>query len=371
MHQKSEYSSKPLIVVGESPHRILYLANRFVLEFSDDGGQTWFTLPGTENGLDSDENQQIILHDYDYPIRTMRTYRSYGLGELAESSPALLHTGITNYTVKHLCYQILDVQSTYPLAPELASQEVTLPGFQCQIAHRELRAIPMRKFDDMRDARQEFENQAENWIFETNLLHGFSFALQFRGAQCEGEPGGFLWKIVPTEKSATTSSRLPTWSANSLSDFSNNAMAISDFVMQAQQRVSRGLMHREPIASLAYWVREVLEKHFDGSTAAQTKLNVSQNLWSEIGKLASTHDWREGRKVLDITGSLTYEQTMFLLMACRFLLYRLAMVEAGNQPSDLLTKAGLETVASQEIAKSRNSASKGPAFPANTKLEPR
>lgn len=354
MHRKSDYSSELLIVVGESPNRILYLANRFVLESSDDGGQTWFTLPGTENGISPDENQKIVLHDYDYPISTMRTYRSYGLGESAENSPTLLHTGDTNYTVRYLCYQILDVQSTYPLAPDLASHNVTIPGFHCQIFQRELRAQSTISFTDMRVARQQFEDEAKKWIFESSLLNGFSFALQFRGAQCDGEPGGFLWQIVPTEKSDSTSARIPNWFAKSLSSFSNNSMTVTEFVIRVQERLNRGLMRREPIASLAYWEREVLESHFGGSVEAQSQLHVSQNLWSKIGRLASTHDWRDGRKVSDLTQSLAFEQTMFLLVSCRLLLYRVAMVEGGEPPGDLLTIDNVKTIALREIVRWNN-----------------
>lgn len=142
MHANSEHANKPLIVVGEAPHRVLYIANRFVVEFSDDGGLTWVTSPGTENGIETDESQRATLSDYDYPVQFQRLYRTYGLGELAETSPALLHTEKTDYQVIQLWYEILDVPSRRSIADALSEHAVVLSHFKCAVSGRRLTATP-------------------------------------------------------------------------------------------------------------------------------------------------------------------------------------------------------------------------------------
>jgi len=352
MHAKSEYASKPLIVVGISPNRVLYVAHRIVLEFSDDGGLTWVTLPGTENGIELDEVQRATLYDQDYPIQFRRCYRTYGLGELAETSPALLHTEPTNYTVIELLYEVLDVPSLHPLGVVLAAHSVTLSGFDCSISGRSLVAAPRQEFSDMRVARRQFEKVAERWILEAETLGGHAFALQFRGAKCKGSLSGVLWQIIPTPRSEQHSVQMPTQSVEYLFRPTDTEVNITDFLRKVRERIRRGLLNREPIASLAYWEREVLESYFGGAEKASYKLNVSRKLWTEIGRLAALHDWREGRKITeDLTGSyLTYAEIMFLVVACRLLLHRLAIAETGRRPVSSLTQNMVRELVEREIA---------------------
>ncbi len=153
MHARSEYAGRPLIVAGHVPHRVLYIANRVVIEYSDDGGATWVTWPGTENGLETDEAQKAVVQDYDFPFLFSRCYRTYGLGELAATSPALLHTEPTQYRVDELHYAILDVPSPRRLSEVLPTQSVALPTFSCEISGRAVVARPEVEFDDVRAAR--------------------------------------------------------------------------------------------------------------------------------------------------------------------------------------------------------------------------
>ena len=338
MHARSEYAGRGLIAVGESPHRVLYTANRVVVEFSDDGGVTWVTWPGTENGIETDKSQQAMLSDYDYPIQFRRSYRTYGLGELAETSPALLHTEPTDYRVLELHYEILDVASPHALAEALSNHVVLLPGFMCSISERSLTATPKHAYDDVRLARREFEDQAEHWRFEAETLGGYGFALQFRRSQCEGSPGGALWQIIPTARSESIMSLKPP-PIDRLLTPTGDPVATTDVVRQMRERLNRGLLQREPIASLAFWQHQVLEAHFDGKVKACAALNVSSNLWTEIGRLAARHDWREGRKV---GGSLAdpplhRRDSLFLSTGCGQLLHRLALAESGAIPLVQLT----------------------------------
>ncbi|MHB8438545.1 MAG: hypothetical protein ACYDD4_05205 [Acidimicrobiales bacterium] len=252
MHARSEYASRRLIVVGESPRRVLYVANRIVVEFSDDGGLTWVTWPGTENGIETDEAQQAVLSDYDYPIQFRRSYRTYGLGELAETSPALLHTEPTDYRVVELHYEILDVPSPHVVAKTLCNHVVGLPGFACSISGRSLTAMPIDAYDDVRIARREFEDQAEHWRFEAETLGGHGFGLQFRRSQCEGSPGGVLWQIIPTTRSEATTSHIGPPPIDRLFVPAGDPVATTDVMRQMRERLNRGLLQREPIASLAY-----------------------------------------------------------------------------------------------------------------------
>jgi hypothetical protein len=352
MHARSEYADRPLIVVGETPRRILYLANRFVVEFSDDGGLTWVTWPGTEDGIETDELQRAILNDYDYPIQFQRLYRTYGLGELAETSPMLLHTEDTNYRVMLLRYEALDVPSPRRLADMLAEHAVTLPSFTCFISARVLLAEPRQRFDDMRVARQKFEQEADEWLLEAETLGGFGLALQFRGAQCEGSPGGALWQIIPTPRSAPTSAQIGAPPVDHLLDPVGEPVGMTEVVRHVRDRVRRASLHREPIASLAYWQREVLESHFGGRQQACSALNISSNLWTEIGRLSARHDWREGRKVVSELSDppLHRRELLLLTVACRHLLHRLAVAETGALPSTHLTLEAVKDVAEQEFA---------------------
>lgn len=350
LHARSAYAQKPLIVVGQSPNRILYVANRVVIEYSDDGGTSWLTWPGTENGIETDEAQQAKLYDYDFPLQFRRFYRTYGLGELAETSPALLHVEPTDYVVQELHYQIIDLPSLRRLSDTLPEQALSLPGFTCAISGRSLIASPLDTCGDVRTARAEFEAQAERWRFEAETLGGHAFGLQFQRSQCKGKPGGALWQIVRTQPSEPTTSFVAP-PVELLAPSTGAALTTSGTVEKIRDRLNRGLRQREPIAALVYWEREILEAHFAGAPQACAALNVSANLWQEIGRLTAQHDWREGRKV---AGELTdrplhRRETLFLSVACRHLLHRLALAEGGMTPSDKLTKQAVQRAATREF----------------------
>lgn len=354
LHARSEYAQRPLIVVGQSPHRVLYVANRVVIEYSDDGGTSWLTWPGTENGVETDEVQQAQLHDYDFPLQFRRFYRTYGLGELAETSPALLHVEPTDYIVQELHYRIIDLPSLRRLGDTLPEQTVSLAGFTCAVSDRSLIASPLDTYGDVRAARTEFEVQAECWRLEAETLGGHAFGLQFERSQCKGKPGGALWQIVRTQASEpTTTSVAPP--VKTLAPSTGAALASSGIVEKIRDRLNRGLRQREPIAALVYWEREILEAHFAGAPHACTALNVAANLWQEIGRLTAQHDWREGRKV---AGELTdrplqRQETLFLSVAARHLLHRLALAEGGITPSDNLTIQAIHRAAARELEEER------------------
>jgi hypothetical protein len=203
----------------------------------------------------------------------------------------------------------------------------------------------------MRVARELFELEADEWLLEAETLGGYAFALQFRGVQCKGSPGGSLWQILPTARSEPTSARIGAPPVLHLLGPVGNSLAITSLVRQVRDRGRRGLLRREPIASLAYWQREVLEAHFEGKQPANEALNVSPNLWSEIGRLSALHDWREGRKVVGglIGPALHRREVLFLTVAYGHLLYRLAETEAGGAPAVNLNVEMVKAAAEKEF----------------------
>lgn len=334
MHARSAYSSRPLIVVGKPPNRVLYVANRFVLEFSDDGGLTWATVPGTENGLDSDMSQQRQFYDHDYPIYFKRMYRSYGLGEYADTSPAILHTEPTDYRVIYLTYSIVDFPSQRKLVENLEPHSVELHEWSCSISGRTLNATPSHVYHDVRHARTDFEHVAEAWQLETEALSEVSFGLQFQRAHCEGTPSGALWEIVRTPPGQPIAKAMDFSQAERLPLPSNSPFVLNEFVVQVRERLRRGFLQRQPIATLAYWLRDLLEAHF-GARQAIVALNISENVWREVGRLCAKHDWREGRKALSSWNeeSLDWREVLFLKISAGHFLHRLAIAESGNVPT--------------------------------------
>lgn len=349
MHARSDVAARPLIVVGASPNQVLYVANRVVIEFSDDGGHNWVTFPGTENGIETDTDQRATLSDLDYPIQFVRLYRTYGLGELAETSPALLHTEPTDYKVRELYYEVIDLPSPVPIAPILGEQIINLPGFICEVSGRSLIARPKTDYADVRTARDEFESQCEVWRFQAQTLGNYRFGLQFRRSQCEGSPGGALWQIIATPKSKATAANAITPPIAQLLEPTDDPAVLDEVVRIISDRLNRGFLRREPVTSLAYWMRTVLVAHFGSKSKLCRELNISDNVYSEIGKLATRHDWREGRKVDGelVDEPLLGDDVRFLSASCRLLLHRLAISEGGVTPSVLLTVDEVRRMASQ------------------------
>jgi hypothetical protein len=276
-------------------------------------------------------------------------YRTYGLGELAETSPALLHTNQTDYKVLELHYEVIDLPSPVPVAPNLNEQVINLPGFICAVSQRSLIARPKNPYADVRIARKEFESQCEPWRFQSQTLGNYRFGLQFQRSWCEGSPGGALWQIISTPKSEAIEVNPMTAPIAQLLEPSGDPLFLSDIVRTISERLNRGFLRLEPVASLAYWLRTVLDAHFGSKVELCRELNISENVYGEIGKLTARHDWREGRKVVgDLEDApLNGNDVRFLSTACRLLLHRLAISESGVTPSVRLTVEEVHLLASQ------------------------
>ena len=226
-------------------------------------------------------------------------------------------------------------------------------------------ARPKILYTDVRIARREFESQCEFWRFQSQTLGNYRFGLQFRRSWCEGSPGGALWQIISTPKSEAIEVNPMTAPIAQLLEPSEDPLFLSDIVRTISERLNRGLLRREPVASLAYWLRTVLDAHFGSKTELCQELNISVNVYGEIGKLTARHDWREGRKVVgDLEDTpLNGDDVRFLSAACHLLLHRLAISESGVTPSTLLTVEEVRLLASQAPIHAPGTPSPAPETP--------
>lgn len=112
------------------------------------------------------------------------------------------------------------------------------------------------------------------------------------------------------------------------------AFAETRLVRELRERVRDVRLHRERLLVAGYWCLTRVEREYHGRKAAAQALNVSQNVFDELGKLTGIDDPVEGRKVGGTARTLTGEERAWVEGALRKLTVRVGEVTVA-EPSQL------------------------------------